>query len=249
MAHPTPHAYGLLAVLAVRSWTGYELTAQVRRSLRFIWRTSEGHLYREQARLARLGWAVVEEEPAGRRTRKRYAITEEGRAALSAWLDTDPAEPQFQLEGLLRLFVADQGSVEQLRRALTATARSARAMLEEQLAFVEEYLAEGGPLALLEEGRGGPDQARVVFRGRPMYPERLHVVARSIDLITTLLTAIDVHHSAVAAEAASWPSTTDPQLTARTRTVLEEVRDRGYAHLSQAPPLPAVPLPSGHVPR
>ena len=39
--------------------TGYELTQQVRRSLRFVWPSSEGHLYREQKRLLELGWATV----------------------------------------------------------------------------------------------------------------------------------------------------------------------------------------------
>jgi PadR family transcriptional regulator, regulatory protein AphA len=237
MPTATPHTYGLLGVLSVRSWTGYELTRQVRRSLRFIWRTSEGHLYREQRRLAELGWVRVDEEPAGRRTRKRYEITDAGRRALAAWFDTEPAEPQFQLEGLLRLFFADQGSVEQLRRALTTSAAAARAMLVEQLAFVDDYLADGGPLALLEAGAGGPAAERLVFRGRPMYPERLHVVARSIDLITTLLAAVDAHHAAVAADAASWRSTTDPDLTPGTRAVLEAVRDRGRAWLDGAPPL------------
>jgi hypothetical protein len=36
---------GPFSVCTVRSWTGYELTRQVHRSLRFIWPTSEGHLY------------------------------------------------------------------------------------------------------------------------------------------------------------------------------------------------------------
>jgi DNA-binding PadR family transcriptional regulator len=66
----------------VRSWTGYELTRQVHRSLRFIWPTSEGHLYREQKRLVTLGWAVVERERTGRRARNRYTITPAGREAL-----------------------------------------------------------------------------------------------------------------------------------------------------------------------
>ena len=56
--------YGLLGLLAVRSWTGYELTQQMRRSLRFVWSSSEGHLYREQTGLVELGWAAVEDEQA-----------------------------------------------------------------------------------------------------------------------------------------------------------------------------------------
>src|SRR5680860_344461 len=103
----TPTTYGLLGMLAVRSWTGYELTQQVRRSLRFVWPTSEGHLYREQKRLVDLGWATVEEEPAGQRSRKRYSITADGRDALEQWLATDPEEPHFQVEGLSLIHISE----------------------------------------------------------------------------------------------------------------------------------------------
>ena len=90
MTIPSLATYGRLGTLAVRSWTGYELTQQVRRSLRFVWPVSEGHLCREQKRLIELGWATVEREPAGRRTRNRFSITEPGRAALADWLATEP---------------------------------------------------------------------------------------------------------------------------------------------------------------
>ena len=99
----TPTTYGLLGLLAVRSWTGYELTHQLRRSLRYIWSASEGHLYREQGRLVELEWATVVDEPAGARTRKRYTITPEGRQALEVWLGSEPEEPHFEIEGILRL--------------------------------------------------------------------------------------------------------------------------------------------------
>ncbi len=91
----SPVTYGLLGMLAVRSWTGYELTSQVRRSLRFTWSSSEGHLYREQKRLVALGWATVEAESAGARPRKRYSITPAGEEALQDWLRTEPQEPHF----------------------------------------------------------------------------------------------------------------------------------------------------------
>ena len=97
MSNASATTYGLLGMLAVRSWTGYELTQQIRRSLRFVWPSSEGHLYREQKRLVDLGWATVEDEPTGQRSRKRYSITQEGRAALESWLATEPEEPHFQV--------------------------------------------------------------------------------------------------------------------------------------------------------
>lgn len=214
-------------MLATRPWTSYELTRQVRRSLRFMWPTSEGHLYREQARLVALGWAHVEEEPAGLRTRKRYTITSEGRAALAGWLSTEPQEPTLQIEGIVRTFFADQGTPEQLVKSMEATGRAARTMIDELLGYVDEYLAAAGPLAMLEEGRSGPDGEREEFHGRPMYPERLHVVAMSIDVITQVLGTIEAFFSTGAAEVSSWASTTDAALAPSTRRRLETIRRRG----------------------
>jgi PadR family transcriptional regulator, regulatory protein AphA len=227
MTKPSPHTFGLLGMLAVRPWTSYELTRQVRRSLRFMWQTSEGHLYREQGRLVTLGWARVEEERAGRRTRKRYSITKEGRKALAEWLSTEPQEPTLQIEGIMRTFFADQGSPPQLVASMKATSRDARAMLEELLGFVDDYLAQGGPMSMIEAGRSGPGTGREEFRGRLMYPERLHVVAVSIDVITQLLETIDRFFAASADEVSSWSDTTDPALAPRTRQRLESIRDRG----------------------
>ncbi len=226
MASASPTTYGLLGLLAVRSWTGFELTQQLRRSLRFVWPSSEGHLYREQKRLVEMGWASVDEEAVGERTRNRYTITAEGEAALADWLSTVPGEPRFEIEGILRIFYGDKGSPEDLVKSLEATGASARAMLEEMLGFVDEYLAEGGPLEMLERGVGGPGDGRLEFRGRAMFPERLHVIARVIDITTRLLATIVEFTKGMADEVADWASTTDPTITASTRGTLEAIRDR-----------------------
>ncbi len=221
MTPASPTTYGLLGMLAVRSSTGYELTQQVRRSLRFIWPSSEGHLYREQKRLVDLGWASVEEESAGRRSRKRYSITDEGRTALERWLGTEPEEPHLQVEGVLRTFYGNHGGTDDLRDAMQSTAESARTMLEEMLGFVDEYLEDGGPLSMLEQEVPAGE-----FRGRQMFPERLHVVALAIDVTTQLLENLDRFFAESAAEVARWPSTEDGSITPATRARLEAIRDR-----------------------
>ncbi len=231
----SPATYALLGLLATRSWTGYELTQQVGRSLRFVWPTSEGHLYREQKRLVEFGWATVEEEDAGRRTRKRYAITDAGRDALRSWLATNPRELQLHIEGMLRAFFADTGDATDLAASLVATAETAGAMQDELLGFVEEYLEDGGPLTMLERGVGGPG-ARLDFHGRPMFPERLHVVAVAIDGVTQLLSQLRSFCETTAAEVSAWPTTTDPSLSAQTRSRLERVLDRSRRRASSDRP-------------
>jgi DNA-binding PadR family transcriptional regulator len=221
MADQSPATYGLLGMLAVRSWTGYELTRQVRRSLRFIWPTSEGHLYREQKRLVSLGWAVAEQEQTGQRTRNRYTITPAGREALAKWLATPPEEPHLQIEGVLRAFYANLGSPTDLHQTMTTTAEQAHSMLATLHGFVREYLTDGGPMDMLEQGIGGPGDRRT-FGGRTMFPERLPSVALALDITTRLLEEIERFFEAEAA-AVRDGKLPDP---AATRRRLEEILAR-----------------------
>ncbi len=221
MSSATPATYALLGMLATRSWTGYELTQQVRRSLRFVWPTSEGHLYREQKKLVSLGWARMTEEPAGRRTRQRYTITAAGRKALRTWHASAPEEPHLQVEGVLRAFYADSGGPTELAASMRATAGSAQAMLAELRGYVEEYLSPGGPVEMLE------GKAPVgAFHGREAYPDRLHAVALALDVTTRLLETIEEFFTTTADEVTDWPGTADPALTPATRARLEQVLER-----------------------
>lgn len=230
---PSPTTYALLGLLGVRSWTGYELTNQLRRSLRFIWPSSEGHLYREQKRLIDLGWATVTREPVGKRHRNRYTITPTGRSALRDWLRTEPGEPRIEIEGLVRMFYGDQGSVEDMARSMDATSRMARSMLDSLLGFVDEYLEDGGPLSMLESELEGREPRSRVFHGRPQFPERLHVVALVLDVTTALLAEIEASLGSAQEEIRGWGSTTDPRLTPLTRTRLERIRSRGKGETSE----------------
>jgi DNA-binding PadR family transcriptional regulator len=223
-ASTSPATFGLLGLLAARPQTGYELTTQMRRSLRFVWPVSEAHLYREQRKLVALGWATSDEEPAGRRTRKRYTITAGGRAALAAWLESEPEEPQLHIEGLLRLFNADRSTPAALAASATATAEAASAAVAALAAIAAEYLETGGPLELLERGVGGAGDRRE-FHGRQVLPERLPVVALTADLTSELLDRIDSMFTELAAAASAWSSLDDVS-PAETRSRLEAVVSR-----------------------
>lgn len=220
----SPTTYGLLGMLAVRSYTGYELTHQLRRSIRFVWSSSEGHLYREQRRLVELGWASAHEESTGGRTRKRYEITPAGEEALAAWLGSEARPPQFEVEGLLRLFHGSFAEPADLVATLESTAAEATAMCDELTGYAAEYLEPGGPVDLLQGGEGGPGE-RVEWRGRTVYPERLHVIAMVIDGTTRMLEALATFASGAAAEIRGWDSTTEGSPDA-TRARLEAVVSR-----------------------
>ena len=78
-------SYAVLALLDLRPWTGYELTNQAQRSLRYAWPKSERLLYSEPKKLVELGYATTHKEQIGNRSRNVYEITEAGRDALAKW--------------------------------------------------------------------------------------------------------------------------------------------------------------------
>jgi PadR family transcriptional regulator AphA len=114
----TTSSYAVLALLDLKAWTGYELTHQAQRSLRYAWPKSERLLYSEPKKLVDLGFATVHQEDDGNRTRNVYTITEEGRQALNAWTSTRTQPPRLEIEALLRVLFADHGSREDVLGAL-----------------------------------------------------------------------------------------------------------------------------------
>jgi PadR family transcriptional regulator, regulatory protein AphA len=197
----TTSSYVLLGLLSVRSWTGYELTQQVRHSLAHVWPASEANLYREQQRLVRLGWARVDAEAAGpERTRKRYTITAAGRSALADWLATPPAPPSLEIEGMLRAWFADAGTPEQFADAMRAIAEHARASVDRVVTVFTGYLAGAGA-----------------------FPERAHLNAIVGEMVADLFGLIEVRCRELATEAATWETTAGRGLEKPARARMQRV--------------------------
>lgn len=127
MAELTTTSYAILGLLALRDWTTYELAKQMQRTVGYVWPRAERKLYDEPKRLVEAGYARAAKDMVGRRPRTTYSITPAGREALERWLDTDVAPPALEFEGMLRVLFADQGTIGQLRRSLSAIAEQARA--------------------------------------------------------------------------------------------------------------------------
>ncbi len=199
------------ALLALRSWTGYEMTRQVRSSQRLVWPSSESHLYREQRRLVRLGWAVARAEAAGRRTRNRYTISDVGRAALADWLASPPAPATLEIEALVRAWFADQGSTGDLAASLETTAGAARAAVVDAARLAAGYLA-----------------------GTGAFPERAHLNALVGEIVVDVLAVVADRCERAAEEVRSWDSTVgrglEPSARARLRWVVEVAGTDGRIH-------------------
>ncbi|HWF17365.1 MAG TPA: PadR family transcriptional regulator [Acidimicrobiales bacterium] len=104
---PLP-AYVVLGMVSLGARSGYEIKQDVERSIRFFWTISQAQIYPCLRRLEHEGFVMGTDQPAGRRRRRLYKITDSGQEVLRSWLTA--AEPiPFELRdvGLLKLFFAD----------------------------------------------------------------------------------------------------------------------------------------------
>jgi PadR family transcriptional regulator AphA len=192
----TTSSYAVLALLDLKPWTGYELTHQAQRSLRYAWPKSERLLYSEPKKLVKLGFATAHQEHSGGRARNVYTITPEGRQALSEWTTTRTQPPRFEIEALLRLLFADHGSRGDLLGALDELDND---ISEHHQAIVElmgSYLDGGHP-----------------------FPQRTHLsvlfATFQIEMFKTIERWIEFAQS----EIDEWPTTQDLGMTERTETL------------------------------
>lgn len=139
-------AHALLGLLALRpEWSTWDLTKQLRRNMRFFWPRAESQIYEEAKSLVARGWARDRRTFTGERPRTSYAITAAGRRALSAWLSSSPKPTSLECEPLLRVFLADFGSPDQVRTALEQVRADGHAILDVGRVVGAEYLAGTAP--------------------------------------------------------------------------------------------------------
>jgi DNA-binding PadR family transcriptional regulator len=149
MSRLTTTSYAVLGQIALARGSAYELTKRMRRNYRFFWPRAESRLYDEARRLVDAGLATAERTFTGRRPRTAYALTAEGRRALRTWLAEPPAAGwSFQYEPLLRVFLGNFGTREQLLAAIDRARADADDLLAVAHAVAGDYAAgtaEGQP--------------------------------------------------------------------------------------------------------
>jgi PadR family transcriptional regulator, regulatory protein AphA len=139
-------ANAILGLLALRKeWSTWELTKQLRRNMRFFWPRAESQIYEEVKGLVARGWAQDRKTYVGRRARTSYKITREGKRALASWLATPPKPTALECESLLRVFLADFATPEQLFAAVAQVRADAESILDVGRVVGAEYLAGTAP--------------------------------------------------------------------------------------------------------
>ena len=192
----TTSSYAVLALLDLKSWTGYELTQQAYRSLRYAWPKSERLLYSEPKKLVELGLATSQQEQSGGRTRNRYTITADGRAALAEWTSTRTQPPRLEIEALLRLLFADHGSRDELLRALEELEGDIGEHHEAIVELMASYLDEGHP-----------------------FPQRTHLSVLFATFQIEIFKTIERWIEFARDEIDEWPATQDLGMTKRTEAL------------------------------
>jgi PadR family transcriptional regulator AphA len=140
----TTTSYGVLAVLALRDHSTYELTKQMRYSLHYLWPRAESNVYAEPKRLVAAGLAEAREEWRGERRRTVYSITETGREALREWIASPSARQRYESEAVLKVFFGENGSREDMIESLRAVRQDALAAVAHWQRIADVYEAGEG---------------------------------------------------------------------------------------------------------
>jgi DNA-binding PadR family transcriptional regulator len=192
----TTSSYAVLALLDLKPWTGYELTHQAKRSLRYAWPKSERLLYSEPKKLVELGFATVHQESTGGKIRNVYAITEEGVHALNEWTGTRTQPPRLEIEALLRVLFADHGSREDLLRALDELVSDIGEHHQAIVELMASYLDGGHP-----------------------FPQRTHLSVLFATFQIEMFKTIERWVEFARGEIDEWPATRDVGMTPRTEAL------------------------------
>ena len=180
-------SYAILGLLALRPWSAYELSQQVRKNLSNWWPRTERQLYEQPKILVAHGLAVARRESVGRRPRTVYEITPAGRDALRAWLGQPSAIYAFEWDAILRVFFAEQGTKEQLLTTLRDAAEQLRDCVRTDRAEMDQVSQPGY-----------------------QYADRAHLFGLVLKFEVDVYRAIDAWLTWAANEVASWPDINGP---------------------------------------
>lgn len=140
--------YALLALLARKPLSGYDLAQHMKRPIGFFWQAQLSQIYPELAHLEEQGCVlhrVIMQED--RPPKKLYTITEAGRSALKAWVAQPPAPAVERNEFLLKtytIWLADPEPALELFRAREQL-HTERLALYEQIQSNIERESQGAP--------------------------------------------------------------------------------------------------------
>lgn len=177
----TTTSYAVLAQVAVRPWSTYELAQQRVRYFRYVWPRAESAIYREAKRLDSMGLIAGKKEYTGKRSRTVYSITEAGEEALREWLGTPISPFSMDFEAMLRIFVLPLGTKDDIVGTLEQVQADAQQMLQFGGEVKQEFID-----------------------GINVTQDQVYIRALAVDFFISLLNAVDAWAERTLAEIESW---------------------------------------------
>lgn len=177
----TTTSYAVLAQVAVRPWSSYELAQQRVRYFRYVWPRAESAIYREAKRLDSMGLIEGKKEYTGKRARTIYSITEDGKKALREWLGTPVSPFSMDFEAILRVFIAPLGTKDEL----LGTLKQVHADSQEMLRFAGEVKQE-------------------FIDGINVTQDQVYIRALAVDFFISLLRTVEAWARRTIAEVETW---------------------------------------------
>jgi PadR family transcriptional regulator, regulatory protein AphA len=141
----TSTSYAILGLLAIRPFTTYELAQQMERTYNQWWPRARSKIYEEPKTLVAHDLATVAKDHVGKRPRTIYTITAKGRRALRAWLKVPGEGPSLEFEQLTKVFLADQGTKNDVLATLDAARAWSAGLMVEFADAARPYLDGEGP--------------------------------------------------------------------------------------------------------
>ena len=124
-------SYAILALLAAKPQSGYDIARQMKPPLGILWQAKHGQIYPELARLVKLGLAEVERiDTRSSPPRRVHAVTAAGKTELAKWIVKSPQVRPANDEFVVKAYA--------LRRVPAGAAES---LLRDQLESHEHRLA------------------------------------------------------------------------------------------------------------
>lgn len=131
--------YVILGYLSWQPMSGYDVKKIIADSETLPWSASNNQIYQALVRLHKDGWVTKTiEDQVGSPNRHIYTITDEGVAALKAWVSSDPEPPLTKRPFLDQLMWADCLAADDLDELLDAY----RHAVGEKLFFLRVQAAE-----------------------------------------------------------------------------------------------------------
>lgn len=96
----------ILGLLTHENLTGYDIKKRIDSWIRFFWKGSFGNIYPALSAMEKDGLVKKEKDMPKQNGREKiwYAITDEGRKTLNAWLENSKATNDLKYETMLKIF-------------------------------------------------------------------------------------------------------------------------------------------------